>query len=196
MPLFLDPRGRSTYGIGLCGRCSRKMFLDQLYPDPNSPGLMVCKEDLDQLDPYRLPARQTERITLPFNRPDLSLTDDQIFPAPILSGIRVGNVINLSWVQPPTQKYLVSAYDIFRQTDTGAFLFLAEVPATKVLAYSDTTVISGVSYAYYVEAVASIAGSPKEFSSPSNTISFLVSLLITDSGSFIVTQGGAGIVVQ
>jgi len=74
MPYFLDPTGRSTFGIGICARCSKKMFLDELYSDPNSPGLMVCKEDLDQLDPYRLPARQTERINLDFVRPDLPLT--------------------------------------------------------------------------------------------------------------------------
>ncbi len=74
MPLFLDPTGRSTFGIGICARCSRKMFLDELFSDPNSPGLMVCKEDLDELDPYRLPARQTERINLDFVRPDLPLT--------------------------------------------------------------------------------------------------------------------------
>jgi hypothetical protein len=34
---------------------------------------MVCKADLDQYDPYRLPARQTEDITLPFTRPDVPL---------------------------------------------------------------------------------------------------------------------------
>lgn len=73
MSIFLDPRGRSTYGVGLCARCSKKMFLEELFPDPNSPGLMVCKEDLDVLDPHRLPARQTEQITLPFNRPDLNI---------------------------------------------------------------------------------------------------------------------------
>jgi hypothetical protein len=38
---------------------------------------MVCKDDLDQLDPYRLPARQTERINLDFVRPDLPLTGFQ-----------------------------------------------------------------------------------------------------------------------
>src|SRR5580692_3126199 len=81
MPVFLDPRGRATYGIGICARCSRKMFLEELSPDPNSPGLMVCEEDKDVLDPYRLPARQTEQITLPFCRPDVPLTD----PSPPLS---------------------------------------------------------------------------------------------------------------
>lgn len=74
MPYWLDPTGRSTFGIGICARCSRKMSLEDLYSDPNYPGLMVCKEDLDQLDPYRLPARQTERINLDFVRPDLPLT--------------------------------------------------------------------------------------------------------------------------
>ena len=79
MPIFLDPRGKATYGIALCARCSRKMFIEDLYPDPNAPGLMVCVEDLDVLDPYRLPARQTEQINLPIYRPDLDLTDNLTF---------------------------------------------------------------------------------------------------------------------
>ena len=42
--------------------------------DPNSPGLQVCDQGCaDELDPYRLPARQTERITLRFPRPDVSV---------------------------------------------------------------------------------------------------------------------------
>lgn len=73
MPIFLDTRGRSTLGIGLCQRCSRKMSLDDLTSDPNFPGLMVCKDDIDQFDPYRLPARQPETITLRFVRPDEDL---------------------------------------------------------------------------------------------------------------------------
>jgi hypothetical protein len=73
MPLYLDTRGRSTLGIGLCARCSRKFSLDDLHSDPNFPGLMVCKADLDEFDPYRLPARQTEDITLRFVRPDESI---------------------------------------------------------------------------------------------------------------------------
>lgn len=73
MSIWLNPRGKSTFGIGLCDRCSRKMSLDDLYKDPNFPGLRVCKNDLDELDPWRLPARQTEDIHLPFTRPDLPL---------------------------------------------------------------------------------------------------------------------------
>ena len=70
MGLFLNTRGKSTLGIGVCSRCSRKFSLDDLHPDPNYPGLRVCDKDLDQFDPYRLPARQTEDITLPFTRVD------------------------------------------------------------------------------------------------------------------------------
>ena len=74
MPRFLNTRGNPTLGIGICGRCSQKFPLAALKPDPNAPGLMVCDADRDQLDPYRLPARQVEDITLPFVRPDEPLT--------------------------------------------------------------------------------------------------------------------------
>lgn len=70
MTIFLNTRGNPTLGIGICGRCSRKMPLHELLDDPNIPGLKVCKEDRDQYDPYRLPARETENIVLPFVRPD------------------------------------------------------------------------------------------------------------------------------
>ena len=73
MSLFLDTRGLAWAGIGICDRCSRKFPIGELMSDPNSPGLRVCRVDVDELDPYRLPARQTERITLPFVRPDVSV---------------------------------------------------------------------------------------------------------------------------
>lgn len=82
MSLFLDTRGLSWAGIGICDRCSRKFPIGELMPDPNYPGLRVCRVDVDELDPYRLPARQTERITLPFVRPDVSVATD---PAGLIS---------------------------------------------------------------------------------------------------------------
>ncbi len=72
---FIDPSGKSSFGIGICARCSKKLPLEELYSDPNTPGLMVCIDDLDEYDPYRLPARQTEEINLEFTRPDEPLTD-------------------------------------------------------------------------------------------------------------------------
>lgn len=89
MSVFLDPSGKSTFGIGICDRCALKFSLDDLYSDPNSPGLKVCLECMDEYDPYRLPARRTEDINLPFYRPDQSLTEGGPIPNPItLNGIR------------------------------------------------------------------------------------------------------------
>lgn len=70
MAKFLDVTGKSTFGIGICGRCSRKFSLDDLSPDPNYPGLMVCQEDKDEYDPYRLAPRPEDKITLDNPRPD------------------------------------------------------------------------------------------------------------------------------
>ena len=74
MGAYLDTRGKTTLAIGICGRCSRKFSLDDLYSDPNYPGLKVCRADVDEYDPYRLPARREDRIVLPFTRPDDSVT--------------------------------------------------------------------------------------------------------------------------
>ena len=82
MSIYLDTRGKSVLGIGICDRCSRKMSITELFSDPNSPGLRVCREDLDQLDPYRLPPRQPDNIVLPFVRPDAPIGTD---PAGLVS---------------------------------------------------------------------------------------------------------------
>ncbi len=76
MPVFLDTLGNTTLGVGICARCSRKMPLGELRPDPNYPALMVCAEDLDEYDPYRLAPHAPDNIVLPFSRPDLSLIPD------------------------------------------------------------------------------------------------------------------------
>lgn len=77
MAVFLDTTGSATLGIGICGRCSRKFPLGELYPDPNAgPGLRVCAEDRDELDPWRLPARQPENVSLRFPRPDTPISTD------------------------------------------------------------------------------------------------------------------------
>jgi hypothetical protein len=77
MPRFLDTRGLSTIAIAVCDRCKMKRPLAVLQSDPNFPGLRVCDEGCkDQFDPYRLPARQTERINLRFPRPDVSVAVD------------------------------------------------------------------------------------------------------------------------
>jgi len=74
MPIFLDTSGKSTLGIGICGRCSRKMSLTELREDGNVPGLRVCDADWDTLDPWRLAARGPDQIALRFARPDTPLS--------------------------------------------------------------------------------------------------------------------------
>lgn len=78
--VFHDPTGQPNYGLGICDRCRRTFFLSELHRDPNSPGLRVCVDDMDQFDPYRLPARQSERINLPFTRPEVPLQGFQEDP--------------------------------------------------------------------------------------------------------------------
>jgi len=77
----MDTEGLASLAIAVCDRCKMKRALVNLMPDSNFPGLRVCNEGCrDQLDPYRLPARKTERINLRFPRPDVSVavTDNNI----------------------------------------------------------------------------------------------------------------------
>ena len=70
----MDTTGLASLAIAVCDRCKMKRALVNLMPDSNFPGLRVCNEGCrDNLDPYRLPARKTERINLRFPRPDVSV---------------------------------------------------------------------------------------------------------------------------
>lgn len=73
MSTYLDTQGNPTLGIGICARCARKFSLSDLSSDPNSPGLMVCDDDMDDLDPYRVAPRASDQIVLPFVRPDTDI---------------------------------------------------------------------------------------------------------------------------
>ena len=78
MPVYLDTRSNSVLSVAVCDRCNRKFPYVDLMPDPNFPGMRVCKDDLDNFDPWRLPARQTENIALRFPRPDVSVATGPI----------------------------------------------------------------------------------------------------------------------
>lgn len=93
MPIFLDTRGYSTLAIAICDRCRMKRPSSDLRPDPNFPGLKVCGQNCaDEKDPYRLPARKTERITLQYPRPDVSVATN---PNGLTTGEYGGYVISL-----------------------------------------------------------------------------------------------------
>lgn len=77
MPIFLDTLGMSDLAIAVCDRCKMKRPHAVMRSDPNFPGLQVCDQGCaDEKDPYRLPARKTERIALRFPRPDVSVALD------------------------------------------------------------------------------------------------------------------------
>ena len=78
MPRFLDTTGLTSVAIAVCDRCKMKVPFVSLVADSNFPGLRVCADRgcKDELDPYRLPARKTERINLRFPRPDVSVAVD------------------------------------------------------------------------------------------------------------------------
>ena len=77
MPRFLNTEGNASLAVFICDRCKFKRAIVEAMPDPNFPGLTVCQQGCaDQKDPYRLPARKTEKITLKFPRPDVSVAVD------------------------------------------------------------------------------------------------------------------------
>ena len=73
MSLYLPVKAvGGTMAIGICSRCSKKMYVGDMVKDPNN-GMWTCREDQDLYDPYKLPARKTENITVSHPRPDVPL---------------------------------------------------------------------------------------------------------------------------
>jgi hypothetical protein len=94
MPRFLNTEGNALIAIFICDRCRMKRPIIEAMPDPNFPGLKVCQQGCaDEKDPYRLPARKTERITLQYPRPDVSVaaSDDGLVLTPTGTNIPGGN---------------------------------------------------------------------------------------------------------
>lgn len=73
MSLFLPVRTSGSAAITICPRCQFKFYYDDMVQDPNNK-LWVCKDCCDIYDPWRLPARQAEDISLQRPRPDEELT--------------------------------------------------------------------------------------------------------------------------
>ena len=73
MSLYLDVNLKGTVAIAICPRCNFKYQYDALVVDPNNK-IRVCKDCCDIYDPWRLPARKSEDISLQHPRPDTELT--------------------------------------------------------------------------------------------------------------------------
>ena len=74
MSLYLDTTGMASVAIANCDRCKMKKPYSLLVADGNAPGLRVCPDCADTLDPWRLPPPASEDISLRFPRPDEPLT--------------------------------------------------------------------------------------------------------------------------
>lgn len=81
MPKWLNTRGNTVLTIVVCDRCKMKRSYDDCSSDGNTPGLRVCKFGCnDNKDPYRLPMRQPEKISVRFPRPDASVGTPSVLP--------------------------------------------------------------------------------------------------------------------
>ena len=72
MSLFKPIRLRGKASIAVCPRCNTKVYYDDLRMDPNTKN-WYCEACVDIYDPYRLPARTTEDISLRHPRTDGSV---------------------------------------------------------------------------------------------------------------------------
>lgn len=88
MSKWLNTIGNTVLSIAICDRCKMKRAYDDISQDRNIPGLRVCIFGCnDERDPYRLPARQPEKISLRFPRPDadIAAVNDAITTDPNIS---------------------------------------------------------------------------------------------------------------
>lgn len=166
MAIYLDTRGNSVLSVAVCDRCNRKMAYTDLYPDPNFPGMRVCKDDLDQFDPWRLPARQTENITLRFPRPDVSVA---LQPDHVLTenGFQNGNSILIVGM-PPAGGNTGDLNTQSNQSNSLLPLISAISPATDSISGGTRILISGTNFESAATAVkfGSINGLSVEVLSP------------------------------
>lgn len=77
MGLYLPVRTKGSAAIAVCPRCSTKVYYDDLKKDPNN-NQYYCADCVDIYDPWRLPARHAEDISLLHPRRDVSVDDDAI----------------------------------------------------------------------------------------------------------------------
>lgn len=74
MARYLDTTGNTPLSVFICPRCHMKRPYTEMVTDPNTK-MKVCSHGCaDLIDPYRLPPRRTEDISLQYPRPDEDLT--------------------------------------------------------------------------------------------------------------------------
>ena len=84
MPRYIQPKSVGVAAVAVCPRCHFKVNYTDLVHDGDVPGLLVCVECKDLKDPYKLPVRKAEKISLQHPRPDteLELSSEPPFELP------------------------------------------------------------------------------------------------------------------
>jgi hypothetical protein len=107
---WLDTRGNTVLSIAICDRCKNKRAYTDIVDDGNIKGLRVCTFGCsDVRDPYRLPARQPEKISVRFPRPDENIAEKQ---DTITTDPNVVNDVN----QNPLTPFTAGEYGIAPET--------------------------------------------------------------------------------
>jgi hypothetical protein len=70
--LYLPVNAHGSVAIAICPRCQKKVQYAALKQDPNNQN-WYCAECVDLYDPWKLPARRPEDISLQHPRPDTEL---------------------------------------------------------------------------------------------------------------------------
>ena len=72
MSLYMPVKAHGSVALAICPRCQRKVYQDDLRQDPNNKN-WYCAECVDVKDPWTLPARRPEDISVAHPRPDVEL---------------------------------------------------------------------------------------------------------------------------
>jgi hypothetical protein len=120
-------------------------------PDPNFPGMRVCKDDLDNFDPWRLPARQTENIALRFPRPDVSVATGPVGGDQLMTenGFQNDNSLFIDGVSPysgNTQGDLNKNSNVAPNIQNLYPFIYAVVPMTGPKAGGTAVIINGANF--------------------------------------------------
>ena len=66
---YLPVKTSGSAAIAICPRCHFKRYYDEMRQDPNTK-VYMCGSCIDIYDPWRLPARPPEKISLEHPRKD------------------------------------------------------------------------------------------------------------------------------
>lgn len=74
MTKYLNTIGEEVLSIAACPRCKLKIKYVDLVQDPNNLQ-WYCRDCVDEFDPYRLPVREGDKLSLQYPRPDEDLVN-------------------------------------------------------------------------------------------------------------------------